>query len=655
MSDQNKANTRFSWLLLIIVLIVVIIAAANSLGSGKLLSLLNITSIVSSTPLPVIDTQSNISQSTEFTPTPTILSPLPDTPLPVQPGKTQFQFSEGLLVMSIYTQNSNDLFLFHPNDLQLTRITTGPSDDIDPSISPDGTKIAFSSNRNGWWDLFILTLSNGEITQLTDSPATEASPSWSPDGLFLVYASDLGGDFNLFILDFSDTSSPIQLTSHRANDFSPAWSPKGRSIAFVSQRTGNSDIWLANLDDADHRFVNISSSPTAEDNNPAWSQSGDNLSWSTSADGLNSILVWPTTGPIGSYTSIGTGDRSTWLNEPGNLIAVIPFPKTTYLTGYKTDPWGLFSMPVFELPGPVDGLDWGNIQFPSSLSTPLSEASNGLQEITSSATLSTTLIPMNKTNLVTLPDVDAPYPYLHEDVYGSFNAMREFISIKAGWDFLQSLENAFIWLTAPLPPGMGNDWLYTGRGIAINPSAMNAGWLIAVKEEYLYDTYWRLYIKTQRQDGTQGRPLTSYTWNFNARNSGDPASYEQGGALSQSPPDGYWIDFTRIAADYGWYRQPALINWRSFYQGAKFTEYINLGNSSWEAAILDLYPPEVLITPTEVLPITPSATPTRTTTPTITPTPSLTPTPTPTSTPTPSSSGTSIPSITPSITSTSGQ
>jgi TolB protein len=99
----------------------------------------------------------------------------------------------------------------------------------------------------------------------------------------------------------------------------------------------------------------------------------------------------------------------------------------------------------------------------------------------------------------------------------------------------------------------------------------------------------------------------------------------------ESAPSGYWFDLTALAAQYGWERLPALTDWRTYYAGARFNELAFTQELDWRTAMLQLYPPEVLITPTVVIP--PTRTPTRTPLWYRTPTPTRTPTPRPTSTP----------------------
>jgi TolB protein len=232
---------------------------------------------------------------------------------------------------------------------------------------------------------------------------------------------------------------------------------------------------------------------------------------------------------------------------------------------------------------------------------------------------------------------------LHDLVDEAFQALRQRIAEETGWDFLSSLENAFVPLTSPLSPGMGHDWLYTGRSFAFTTLPINAGWIAVMREDYGPQTYWRIYLRARHQDGSAGLPLFDLPWDFNARYSGDPVAYEAGGRLAETIPPGYWVDFTRLALSYGWERLPALSTWRSAYSAARFNEFTLTQGLDWQSAMLQIYPPEILITPTAVVP------PTRTPTPTPrwyqTPTPSSTPTTRPTFTPL--SPTTSIPTISP--------
>ena len=255
--------------------------------------------------------------------------------------------------------------------------------------------------------------------------------------------------------------------------------------------------------------------------------------------------------------------------------------------------------------------------------------------------------------VVPIPDVQAPFPELHDLVDESFNALRNRIIVETGWDALASLENAFIPLTTNLDPGLEEDWLYTGRAFAINPLMADTGWMMTLREDIGAQTYWRVYIRANIQDGSLGEPIHNAPWNLSARYELDPRTYEQGGKYAPVP-SGYWVDMTALAAAYDWERLPSLPNWHTYYGGARFTEFALTDGLDWYSAMKELYPVEALITPTRVL--APSLTPTQTSTPTETYTPtrkphatetaSLSPTPvTPTDTPTPTN--TPLPTNTP--------
>lgn len=196
---------------------------------------------------------------------------------------------------------------------------------------------------------------------------------------------------------------------------------------------------------------------------------------------------------------------------------------------------------------------------------------------------------------------------------------------------------------------MDEDWLFTGRAFAINTLMANAGWMVALREDIGAQTYWRVYIRCGIQDGSLGEPIHNAPWNLTARYDLDPRTYEQGGEYAPVP-SGYWVDVTTLASAYNWERQPALPNWRTFYNGARFTEFALTNGLTWYTAMQELYPVDALVTPTRVL--APTLTPTPTFTSTPTPRPTRTPRMTLTPSATPTFTSTPTITITPSLTST---
>ncbi len=119
--------------------------------------------------------------------------------------------SEEVVIFSYEEDGYAHLFAYIPDKMSLTRITAGDWDDITPASSLNGEKIAFSSNRNGFWDLYLLDLSSGEVTQLTHTPQYEGAPTWSPDGSFLAFESYDEDNLNIVVGPAND---PIKRPNH---------------------------------------------------------------------------------------------------------------------------------------------------------------------------------------------------------------------------------------------------------------------------------------------------------------------------------------------------------------------------------------------------------------------------------------------------------
>ena len=536
---------------------------------------------------------------------------------------------QGIYILSLPDGGYDHLFAYSPQSLPLTRLTSDAWDDITPSLSPDGTRVAFASKRNGYWDLFLLDLKTAQTTRLTDTFEYDAGPSWSPDGAWLAYESYVGGSLQIYIRSVTDPAqAPIRLTVDSSTNFAPSWSPLGRQIAFVSNRTGEDEIWIANLDRVgNERFIDVSLKNGTVESHPAWSPDGRQLAWSATdpATGLTGIYVWSagTTDTPGRW--IASGDWPVW-QDGSHVASGLTAPNQTFLTGFAI-PHGEITLPPVQLPGTLRGLSYGV----SAL--PLPGAFKAAAAITPPALYQPALdpppnVPAGRAWVVTLKGVQAPYPQLHDLVDESFQAMRSRVSALCGWDALGSLESAFVPLTTPPDPGLGDDWLYTGRAVALNSGLVSAGWMAVVREDFGRQTYWRVYLRTRAQDGSEGEPLSQIPWDFAARSS-DPNAYDSGGRLMTSMPSGYWLDLTALAIQYGWERLPATTDWQMYFPGARFNEFTMTQGLDWRSAMLELYPPEVLVTPTLVLP------PTRT--PTITPRWYQSPTPTRTATARPTS------------------
>jgi hypothetical protein len=136
--------------------------------------------------------------------------------------------------------------------LKLSGVTT-------PSWSPDGKQLVFTGYDGGLSDLFVVDRDGKNLRRLTNDKYADLHPVWSPDGTTIAFATDRGPetDFNKLAIGnlriglFDLRSGRISVLDHmdQGKNVSPQWAPDGKSIAFVSDRNGVSNVYLYDLGD----------------------------------------------------------------------------------------------------------------------------------------------------------------------------------------------------------------------------------------------------------------------------------------------------------------------------------------------------------------------------------------------------------------------
>lgn len=155
-------------------------------------------------------------------------------------------------------------------------LTTLGSISLSPRVSPDGSRVAFSSLTKTGWEIMMYSLELSRMVTFPRFGGTNLSPSWSPDGTRLAFSGSRSGASEIYTADASGGNLK-RVTSGRGPDVSPTWNRKtGSQIAFVSGRTGLPQIYTMESDGTNVQKMTDQGYAVS----PGWSPNGQFLTFS---------------------------------------------------------------------------------------------------------------------------------------------------------------------------------------------------------------------------------------------------------------------------------------------------------------------------------------------------------------------------------------
>lgn len=186
---------------------------------------------------------------------------------------------------------NSEVFRIRPDGTSLQNLTNQPSLDYGSSVSPDGSRLVFISDRGqpSGVQLYTMNFDGSDARPVTPRKGWESDPIWAPDGksiLFVCDRTDSPGNLMDICEIGADGSREKRILFHRNHDTWPAVSPDGKRVVFVSPVDGNPELYMVNRDGTG--FHRLTRDP-ADDGWPDWSPDGRRIIFSSNRGGRFAI------------------------------------------------------------------------------------------------------------------------------------------------------------------------------------------------------------------------------------------------------------------------------------------------------------------------------------------------------------------------------
>lgn len=214
-----------------------------------------------------------------------------------------------------------EIYSMNEDGSNQVNLTNSPSADYSPKWSPDGSLIAFISDRDGQADIYVMNADGSNVQRLTETADEETALAWAPDQSKIAYDIELSGPgANIWVMD-ADGSNPVQLTENSGNNHSPDYSPDGAQIVFMSDRDSepgyqNYEIYVMNADGSDEKRLLQTPDPEFT---PRWSPTGSQIAF---VDSQGDVFVMDEDGtdPVNLTPGPGYSDSPAWSPDGDQIV-----------------------------------------------------------------------------------------------------------------------------------------------------------------------------------------------------------------------------------------------------------------------------------------------------------------------------------------------
>jgi Tol biopolymer transport system component len=235
--------------------------------------------------------------------------------------------SDGNIAFTRVVTGGTDIFLYGTSSddgINLTKLGTGWN--AQSAISPDKTKIAFVSRRDGNREIYVMNRDGSSVIRLTNNAAWDSHPAWSSDGTKLAFVSNRDGVHNIYIMSSVDGLNVIRVTNNARNDESPSWSPDGKQIVFSSELGSDPGapmprLYKINTDGTGQ--TQISKTVKDIEIEPSWSSLNViAFTRSSDADGAQIYTMNPDGSQVAKLTSGAGGWHPSWSAGGDKIVFV---------------------------------------------------------------------------------------------------------------------------------------------------------------------------------------------------------------------------------------------------------------------------------------------------------------------------------------------
>ncbi len=227
---------------------------------------------------------------------------------------------------------NKEVFIMDYDGHNVRQVTSNGSINLNPSFSPDGRKMIYTSYKMGNPDLYLRKIVGGSETRISARTGLNVTAAWAPRGDRIALAMSKDGNSQIYLIN-KNGKELARLTRDNAIDISPSWSPDGTHIAFVSDREGTPQIYIMKADGSEVRRVTRKGDYNV---GPSWSPRGDRILYcrrqvkgpgfqvfAINADGTGDIQLttegrneyphWSPDGRFITFTSTREGNKAIYI------------------------------------------------------------------------------------------------------------------------------------------------------------------------------------------------------------------------------------------------------------------------------------------------------------------------------------------------------